>query len=243
MIAVYDSGLGGILSLNKIIKDYPDEKILYFGDSHNAPYGNKTFKEISELVEKNITMLENVGVNDLVLACNTICSIVDFDKKRRLNLYDIISKTIEQIDIDKQANILVFGTMITIEAGRYVEELHKRGYHNISTHHLDKLAGYIENFENPSVIKNYLYDEFYKINARPDLIILACTHYPVVEDIFKVFYEVPVFNSRDLHFEINKRHEGHEVLIYMDKNEKLIKFLDKYLEYPYKFYEKNNSGF
>ena len=82
MIAVYDSGLGGILSLNKIIKDYPDEKILYFGDSHNAPYGNKTFKEISELVEKNITMLENVGVNDLVLACNTICSIVDFDKKR-----------------------------------------------------------------------------------------------------------------------------------------------------------------
>ena len=41
-IGVFDSGLGGISVVHELVKDLPDEQVLYFGDSANAPYGTKT---------------------------------------------------------------------------------------------------------------------------------------------------------------------------------------------------------
>ena len=48
-IGVFDSGLGGISVVRQIAQDMPNEKVLYFGDSANAPYGIKTPEQVREL--------------------------------------------------------------------------------------------------------------------------------------------------------------------------------------------------
>lgn len=236
MIGVYDSGLGGLLSLNQIYKDYPLETIIYFGDSTNAPYGNKDKKDIKNLIDQNIKMLKDIGVDDLVLACNTICSIVDFNHDYGLKLHDIITKTVAQLNIDPNKKVFVFATKASIESGRYQKELYKLGYTNSEYFYLEKLASYIEEFKSHDEIKEYLYSEFKKIENKPDAIILGCTHFPVVEDIFKEYFTVPIYNSRNLHFNISEKNEGSKILVKMKKSDALERFLGTYVNVPYEYY-------
>ena len=48
-IAVLDSGVGGISVLRHLLRELPNERFLYFGDSANAPYGSRTTEEVREL--------------------------------------------------------------------------------------------------------------------------------------------------------------------------------------------------
>ena len=69
-VAVFDSGLGGISVLKELIRLMPQENYLYFGDSHNAPYGVKSTEEVLALTLKNIDFLLAQGAKAIVLACN-----------------------------------------------------------------------------------------------------------------------------------------------------------------------------
>ena len=48
-IGVFDSGVGGVSVLRELVKLMPGENYLYFGDSANAPYGEKTTPQVQEL--------------------------------------------------------------------------------------------------------------------------------------------------------------------------------------------------
>ena len=56
-IAVFDSGLGGISVLRRLIQVLPEENFLYFGDSANAPYGSRPTEEIRALTLENADRL------------------------------------------------------------------------------------------------------------------------------------------------------------------------------------------
>ena len=81
-IAVFDSGVGGISVLRELVKLMPGEDFLYFGDSANAPYGNKTTEEVRRLTLHNANMLLNRGVKALVIACNTATSAAISDLRQ-----------------------------------------------------------------------------------------------------------------------------------------------------------------
>ena len=51
-VGVFDSGLGGISVVRQIRTDLPHERILYFGDSANAPYGTKTPEQVRDIIER-----------------------------------------------------------------------------------------------------------------------------------------------------------------------------------------------
>ncbi len=71
LIAVIDSGVGGISVLRELVKQMPNERFLYYGDSANAPYGSKSTELVRELTEKTVQMLLRRGIKALVVACNT----------------------------------------------------------------------------------------------------------------------------------------------------------------------------
>ena len=73
-IAVFDSGLGGISVLRKLVEQMPQEHFLYFGDSKNAPYGSRTTEDIRALTLRNAEALFERGAKALVIACNTATS-------------------------------------------------------------------------------------------------------------------------------------------------------------------------
>ena len=73
-IGVFDSGLGGISVARQIAHDMPDEKVLYFGDSANAPYGTKTPQQVRDLSFAIVKQFVEQGAKAVVIACNTATS-------------------------------------------------------------------------------------------------------------------------------------------------------------------------
>lgn len=73
-IAVFDSGVGGISVLRELMKQMPQENYLYFGDSANAPYGNRPTEQVRELTLQAVEALLPRKIKALVVACNTATS-------------------------------------------------------------------------------------------------------------------------------------------------------------------------
>lgn len=70
-IGVFDSGLGGLTVAREIIRQIPDEKIVYFGDTARVPYGSKSKGTIIHYVEQILNFLKTKEVKAIVIACNT----------------------------------------------------------------------------------------------------------------------------------------------------------------------------
>lgn len=236
MIGVYDSGLGGLMLLKHIRKTFPNETILYLGDRKNAPYGTKTREELTNIFNKNIDFFKRNNVKDLIIACNTLCSIIDFNQVEDIKLHDIITKTVKQVELNKDARLLVLATPLSIEAGRYKQELEKLGYKNCIYKALPKLAGMIEDFASDDLIYTYLEDEFKDIKGNIDGIVLGCTHYPIVNDLFLKFFNVPIYNSNELGFFIEASNDGAKLLMCVDKSNELEDFINRYVQLEFEYF-------
>ena len=70
-VVVFDSGLGGISVLKKLVKEMPNESFIYYGDSANAPYGPKDPCEVRRLTVESIARLDVFQPKAIVIACNT----------------------------------------------------------------------------------------------------------------------------------------------------------------------------
>lgn len=73
-IGVFDSGLGGISVLRACVRLLPQENFLFFGDSANAPYGEKSLDQVRALTLSAVDRLLAQGVKGIVVACNTATS-------------------------------------------------------------------------------------------------------------------------------------------------------------------------
>lgn len=76
-IGVMDSGIGGLTVVRELQRILPGEDIIYFGDSANCPYGNKTSDQIFELSSHMLQFLGDNGVKCTAIACNTISTMAD----------------------------------------------------------------------------------------------------------------------------------------------------------------------
>ncbi|MBR2617397.1 MAG: aspartate/glutamate racemase family protein [Clostridia bacterium] len=71
-IAVYDSGIGGIMVLYRLMQKFKECEFVYYGDNARMPYGSKTQSELLEIARENITYLSAFSPDVIVLACNTL---------------------------------------------------------------------------------------------------------------------------------------------------------------------------
>ena len=85
-IGVFDSGLGGISVAREIRSAMPNEHILYFGDSANAPYGIKTPEEVKKLSFAIVEHFIRLNVKAVVIACNTATSAAVNDLRAHYNI-------------------------------------------------------------------------------------------------------------------------------------------------------------
>lgn len=70
-IGIFDSGIGGVTVLKEILKILPNENYIYYSDSKNNPYGDKTDKEILEICDNIVQYLLKRNCKAIVIACNT----------------------------------------------------------------------------------------------------------------------------------------------------------------------------
>ena len=190
-IGVFDSGIGGLTVVKKMLSMLPNEKIIYFGDTARVPYGSKSNSTIIEYANQDAKFLYDKNVKLIIVACNTASSVALDNLREQFDIPIIgmiepgskyaLSKT-------KNGKIGVIGTHSTINNEAYSRKL-------------KQLKGDVEVFEKACTLFVPLAEEGWTdhkateliaeeyleelINKEIDTLVLGCTHYPVLTEIIQ----------------------------------------------------------
>ncbi|MBR5507542.1 MAG: glutamate racemase [Clostridia bacterium] len=196
-IGVFDSGLGGISVLKELSRLMPNENYIYFGDTKNAPYGDKTDEEIIELSEKCFEFLTSKGAKAIVIACNTATSVSAKYLREKYNIPIIgIEPALKPAASEHpDENILIMATPVTLKKEKFASLNAKFGeIARITPLPCPGLAEIIEKgCIDKEEIKTYLDNLFkpYK-DEKISAIVLGCTHYPHIEKEIRESFEYDV---------------------------------------------------
>lgn len=182
-IAVFDSGVGGISVLRQLLREMPNERYLYFGDSANAPYGTRPAGQVRELTLSAAERLTARGVKALVVACNT-ATATGIDALR--SVYpDTIIVGIEpalKLAADRfpGGRIGVMATGVTLGEEKFMRLLHR--FENGCTIFPIPAPGLVELVEaglgSSSQAEALLAPLLAPYTGKLDALVLGCTHYP-----------------------------------------------------------------
>jgi glutamate racemase len=213
MIGVFDSGLGGLTVLRALVQRFPREQFLYLGDQAHVPYGNRSSEQVVELTRAAIEQLFRAGCGLVVLGCNTATAVAARTLQQQWlpqsewkgrNILGIVAPTVEAAtqtawavttpQYPQKYNtdlIVVFGTTRTIRSNVYVEEISKRCPKVTVVQQIcAELAGAIEDAAPPATLDALVQAGVeaalgQRGGTPPHRAILGCTHFPLVEDLFR----------------------------------------------------------
>lgn len=192
-IGVFDSGVGGLTVVREIIRQLPDENIVYFGDTARVPYGSKSKNTIIRFSEQIIRFLKTKQVKAIVIACNT-ASALALDAVRDEFDVPILGVVIPgaraAVDATTNGKVGVVGTEATVQSGMYTKVIQEM---NPEIEVIEKACplfvplveeGFKEHHVTQEVIDYYL-DSMKKTDI--DAMILGCTHYPLLRSKIRAY--------------------------------------------------------
>ena len=185
-IAVFDSGMGGLSVLRRLMQEMPREDFLYFGDSANAPYGDRSVEEVRALTLAAAKMLMGRGVKALVVACNTATAAA-IELLRQTYPDKIIIGIEPAVKLAAghfpHGRIGVMATRVTLKLERFDDLVHRFDdtalVERIPAPGLVELIeqGKADSPETEALLEKILTPWRGKLNA----LVLGCTHYPFVK--------------------------------------------------------------
>ncbi len=204
-IGFFDSGVGGVTVFEQVKKLLPDENYIYFGDTKNMPYGEKTETQLLEFADRIFKFLEKQNSKAVIMACNTTSAVV-YEKLKNnydFEIYPIIQSVAKEIAKLPLKKIGVFATHATINTHCYKTEIQR--YNPDMEVFEIACPGWVKIVENGEEQTNDAInavmekmDEMKKYN--PEKIILGCTHYPYLLDILTQFAERESFINPSIEF-------------------------------------------
>ncbi len=185
-IAVYDSGVGGISVLKKIVRLLPHEDFIYYGDSQNAPYGSKPTNEIKRLTLAAVDHLVHRNIKALVIACNTATSAAIDDVRAAypdLLVFGIEPALKPAVVAAPEGSIVVMATELTLKEKKFdqlVESVAQQ--RQVIKMTCPGLVELIETGQADSASTlDYLKDKFKDLDQSSfSAVVLGCTHYPFI---------------------------------------------------------------
>jgi glutamate racemase len=188
-IGVFDSGVGGLTVAREIMRNLPNERIVYFGDTARVPYGSKSKETIIRFSQQIIRFMRTQEVKAIVIACNTASALALDTVEQELDIPIIgVVKPGARVAATTTRNgrIGVIGTESTINSHMY-RRLIQEYDPNITVY------GKACPLFVPLVEEGWLKDPVTKEVARRyleellaqdiDTLILGCTHYPLLRSL------------------------------------------------------------
>lgn len=200
-IGIFDSGIGGLTVFRSIAEQLPGYDYIYLGDNSRAPYGNRSFNTIHQYTWECVQWLFKTDCQLVILACNTASAkalrtiqqqdLMGLDPSKRV--LGVIRPTAEVIgDLSITKEIGVLGTTGTVQSESYPIEI-KKFFPDLKVYQqaCPLWVPLIESgeYEKPGadyLIKQYL-DELMAQSANIDTVLLACTHYPLIQDKIEAY--------------------------------------------------------
>ena len=195
-IGIFDSGYGGLTVMKELVRQLPQYDYLYLGDNARAPYGNRSFDTVYRYTLQCVKWFFSQQCPLVILACNTASAkalrtiqqqdLPQLDPSRRV--LGVIRPTTEMIGAQSRSGAVgVLATSGTVSSGSYVIEAEKffpglRVYQQACP----VWVPLIENNEHQTPGADYFIrkytDALMAQDPQIDTVLLACTHYPLIED-------------------------------------------------------------
>ncbi len=205
-IGVFDSGYGGLTVLKSIVEKLPQYDYLYLGDNARAPYGNRSFDTVYQYTLQAVQWFFDQGCELVILACNTasakaLRTIQQQDlpriapNKRVLGVIRPTTEIIGHYSENRQVGILATnGTVASqsypVEISKFFPDLH------VYQQACPMWVPLIENNEQDGHGADYFVkknlNELLEKGPTIDVVLLACTHYPLLQDKIRDYLPVPV---------------------------------------------------
>ena len=195
-IAVFDSGVGGISVLKELISQMPGENYLYFGDSANAPYGEKTTAQVRQLTLNAAEKLLARGVKALVIACNTATAAA-INALREAHPDTIIVGIEPALKVAADhfpgSRVGVMATPVTLREEKFSQQMHRFENVMVTPIPVTGLVELIESGADAGQIEAVLHPCLDPYAGKLDAVVLGCTHYPfAAKEIQKILGEKTV---------------------------------------------------
>ena len=194
-IGIFDSGIGGLTIAHCLKEKLPLESIIYFGDTEHLPYGEKSTKAICNFSKTIVSFLKSKNCKAIIMACNSASSVsykevVKFSKG--IPVFNVIDPVINYVSkYCNNNNVGVIGTKATINSNIYYEKINNLNpnikVYSLATPLLAPMIeeGFINEKISKTIIDNYLSNKkIQNINH----IILACTHYSLIQNEINMLY-------------------------------------------------------
>lgn len=200
-IGVFDSGYGGLTVLKEIVKVLPQYDYLYLGDNARAPYGSRSFETVYEYTLEAVKWFFAHDCPLVILACNTasakaLRTIQQNDLKNSYSskrVLGVIRPTSEKIGaLTHTGHVGVLGTSGTVRSESYIIEIAKF-YPQVHVYQeaCPMWVPLIENMEHNNEGADYFIQKnlnnLLQIQPDIDTILLACTHYPLIQQKIQSF--------------------------------------------------------
>jgi len=185
---LFDSGIGGLTVLKRVREAFPGCQYTYVGDSARAPYGGRPTEELWEINKGIIEFLIAQGVTHFIMACNTSCS--QFLERIRQNYGLPVTGIVTSIAgvLDRHVKrVVVLATQATVNTHAYKAAIEAE-YKEINVIEMacPTLVPIIERGEfndtDTAEVKRVL---ALALEYSPSHIVMGCTHYPFLEEIWK----------------------------------------------------------
>lgn len=200
-VGVFDSGVGGISVLRALVQELPHERFVFFGDSANAPYGEKTPQEVLSLSRGIVGNLVQAGCKAIVIACNTATSAAANDLRAEYSHLPIVGvepALKPAVLAERHGRILVMATPMTVRLEKFQNLLDAWGGEaEVIAVPCEGLAARIEqgNLDAPDLVE-LIRTLVGTYAGTVDGVVLGCTHYPFVQrQIRAVLGDVPFYDG------------------------------------------------
>jgi glutamate racemase len=191
-IGVFDSGVGGLTVLRALTERIPAADYLYFGDTARLPYGSKSAATVAHYATGAVHYLQDHGAELLVIACNSATALA-FDEIRaaaRVEVIGVVEPGAEAAsEATRTRNVVVLGTEATVSSHAYRRALESRGVavREKACPLFVPLVeeGWVEHTVTEQVARIYLAEAFADDSHNADVLVLGCTHYPLLKPLLR----------------------------------------------------------
>ncbi len=191
-IGVFDSGFGGLTVLKALLEIVPDANYLYFGDTARLPYGSKSVQTVARYACEAARFLEQQGAEMLVIACNTATALAlpQIEEACSVKVIGVVEPGAQCAQAaSKSAKAVVIGTEATISSHAYQKALAA-----LQIESREKACpllvplveeGWVDHPVTEQVARIYLQQAFSDGFASADVLLLGCTHYPLIKPLLR----------------------------------------------------------
>ncbi len=188
-IGIFDSGVGGLTVYRAIRSAFPEEDLIYFGDTARVPYGPKSRNTIIEYSVQNARFLLQKGIKILIVACNTSSAVAlpELMNLTQIPIIGVIGPGAEMAArLTQNQRIGVIGTEGTVRSEAYSQAIHSFiPQAEVFPQACPLFVPLVEEgwLEHPATLKIvHEYLDVYK-GKDIDTLVLGCTHYPLLKTL------------------------------------------------------------